>query len=348
MRIVNFVPFSIGYILDAGSNKSDLSSSRVGIKLPMGVKVPHRHRDLARNAGSAEKWRGDDDFILKQSVERYGCNWHIACQALTWNSGDVNLRLSTVRSARQCLERWKVVNQQDHNSIDCNKHDQCNSQDTSGTMNHMNEQNDISTSLKVIVDPLEITKQNIKLQKENNVRNRFRRLKKANSKRHIIPLTVPGYNSSSPNQAIQTHPSHPSHLQSVKKAVTLAAGASGSPHTKLEMWPLQFLDVAENQRQSAKKRHHSSSGKSSQHVPTHHQHATSHAHGMRQSTASNRQNPLSQQQAARNQSVVSSRSSVPRGQENSQQIPASQPPTSSTYGHNVHPNTAPRMGTNHR
>lgn len=119
-----------------------------------------------------------------------------------------------------------------------------------------------------------------------------------------------------------------------------------------------ILDVPENQRQSVLKRYHNSSGKSpQQHVPTHHQHITSHTHGMRLSTASSHQNPLSQQQAARsaalgntarNQSVVSSRPSVARGQENTQQMPPSQPPASSTYEHSVHPNTAPRMGTNHR
>ena len=82
----------------------------------------------------------------------------------------------------------------------------CKLQDTSGKLYN------ISTSLRVIVDPSEITNQNGRLQKEKNVGNRFRRLKKATSKRHIIPLTVPGYNSNSTNQAIQTHPSHLSHL----------------------------------------------------------------------------------------------------------------------------------------
>ena len=100
----------------------------------MGVKLPHRHREHARNSESAEKWRGDDDLILKKSVERYGFKWPIACQALTWNSGDVNLGLSTVCSARECLERWKVINQQDHNDVNSEKHDECKSQDISGKL----------------------------------------------------------------------------------------------------------------------------------------------------------------------------------------------------------------------
>ena len=55
VRIVNFVPFSTGFILETGSNKTDPFASYVGIKLPMGVKVPHRHREHARNLESAEK-----------------------------------------------------------------------------------------------------------------------------------------------------------------------------------------------------------------------------------------------------------------------------------------------------
>ncbi len=339
IKITNFVPFSNGFLFEPETNNHERFSSRVGIKLPMGVKVPHRHRDFERSLLVDEKWTDEQDIILKKSVARYGCNWNIACQALTWNSGDVCLKLHSIRSARQCLNRWKDLTQQQDR--DCLHNQQQKFGMLQGNIPEKLNFPVMSGSLQVVVEPTSIVDHKKEIETPAiDIKARSRRLKKASSKRHIVPLTVPGYRSDSDNTntQIQTLPSHVSHLQAVQDAVM----AAGSNSAKLEMWPLQFLDVAENRRQNSLKRHQNSSMKSPQtHAPNNHQHASQ--HGIHQSSSSSIPNTM-QQQATQppTHGAVPPRPNVSRGQD-----PA-HTPVKPTYGHSMHPNSAPRARPNHR
>lgn len=314
-KILNFIPFSAGSIVDL-DRIHESALARVGIKLPMGVKVPYRH--FGRAIEMDEKWVDSEDALLKTSVARYGFNWTMCSQTLTWRSGDVMIGRNQVRSSRQCVGRWRGYNQQD------------TGQDV---VDEREKLSDVSNSLHVLFGPNETLNQSnpqVSIRK-----NRFERLKKAASKIHLIPLTVPGSDASNGNQSIQTHPSHPSHLQSVKTAAAKAAGSSGIP-AKLEMWPLQFLDVAENRRQNALNRNQSSV-KSPQHASSQHKqrqmqqnNAPSHKHSMPQQRP-NGSTPLSPRNSA----------AITRGQDNTQ--------TQTKYGHQM-PNPAPsqNMGGSHR
>jgi hypothetical protein len=364
--IVNFVPFSVGVVPKTIRNKPYSQAPSVGIKLPMGVKVPHRNRDFTRPLSTDEKWLKIDDSNLKALVDKFGCNWHVACQALTWNCGDVCLGLNAVRSARQCQERWKTLKDQNQNDSNSDKMFDKSQSEQRTKSDDSTEMSELANGVSVIVEPRTLGSQCMKGNSLHNgphhIKNRFRRLKKAASKRRIIPLTVMGYNNGGSNPPIQTHPSHLSHLQSVKNAVNEAASSSGlPPPSKLEMWPLQFLDVAEKQRQNVTKRHHSNGAQQpppQQHV-SNHPHPSQHVHGMRQSTVPNHQNPNPQQQTARSAALSTtartpplpvSHTNVARNQEAVQSMPPSnqQHPGPSTYGHPMHSNPASRMGPNRR
>ncbi len=76
-------------------------------------------------------------------------------------------------------------------------------------------------------------------------RRPFSAIASARSRRQVFPISIPGIDAGG-SQAGHPVPSHPSHMQSVQMSVA-AQWASG----RTEMWPLQILDLADKQRNSA-------------------------------------------------------------------------------------------------
>ena len=306
-NIVNFVPFSIGFLTEKERKKAGTVGSRIGIKLPMGVKVTNRFREFSRVPDT--DWNNDDDSLLNSIVSKFGSNWHVACQVLSSNSGDVKVGLEKNRSARQCYERWKSINPQSHLIQDDKSFGQI---DQKG--NEVVKKMDLTNIGNIIVD-FSVDKNQIEpLRNQKSVKSRFQRLNKATSKQHIIPLIVPGYNSSNSNQSIHSHPSHPSHIQSVRDAVS---EATGSHDVKLEMWPIQFLDIAEIRRKNLHQRS-SGSSRSPQKHPPYHQHSKSQQVHRQPSGSNHQQPPVPQHAPGRNQSSVQTHPNGSRVQENTQ------------------------------
>lgn len=350
MNQSNFAPFSSGFIPEDESEKSDLFvSSYTGINLPMGVKVPRRHKGFSVLLSNNDSWIERDGRRLDECVQRFGRNWHLASQILSCSSFDSNVKLSGVRSARQCNEKWDLSMKQSK---------RVSSDVFSGEADPMQENNKInvaqdedssgSSQLSSIVMRNELKVGFKTASQKPPMKDQLGRLKTARLKRQIVPLTVPGGGS---NTAIQTHSSH---LQSVQNAVNMASSTSGLPPAKLEMWPLQFLDVAEKQRQNIAKRN-GSEGQSHQQSVLGTSHPSQHMHGIRQPIAPpTHQNPIVQQRSighssVRNAAITSPHASVPRSQEAMQPLAPStaQHPSSSGYVHPMHPTTN-RMGTNRR
>ena len=87
-------------------------------------------------------------------------------------------------------------------------------------------------------------------------------LKKAALKKQRYPVIVPGHTGAVTDTAtaLPTVPSHPSHSQSVESAVASAFGGGGAgagnsatvAAARREMWPLQYLDLADKRRAAAR------------------------------------------------------------------------------------------------
>ena len=112
---VDFGPFAGGY-LSSPSGMTGVSPprSRLGVSLPMGVKVPQAPREQPQPA-----WTGEDDQLLQDCAVRFGMNWMLVARALSGfeafivtykiaNATGQGVRAQS-RSARQCRDRWQTL-----------------------------------------------------------------------------------------------------------------------------------------------------------------------------------------------------------------------------------------------
>jgi len=122
---VDFGPFHVGYLSPPGGMTGiSPPRTRVGISLPMGVKVPQHNREQHQQSSAStypEPWTDQEDRKLKNCVTRFGFNWHMASRAVTGvldgdlprsipNQTMTGKSVSPVfRSARQCRERWQLL-----------------------------------------------------------------------------------------------------------------------------------------------------------------------------------------------------------------------------------------------
>jgi hypothetical protein len=112
---VDFGPFDSGY-LSAPSGMTGISTprSRLGVSLPMGVKVPQALREQPQPVCGPQ-----DDQLLQDFAVSFRMNWMLVARALSGVEGVIisdkvgaeegrNIR-SIPRSARQCRDRWQVL-----------------------------------------------------------------------------------------------------------------------------------------------------------------------------------------------------------------------------------------------
>lgn len=255
---VDFGPFSVSVFPDSTVKDKGLpSSTRFGIRLPMGVKVP-KSIDIYRE--NKDLWSKSDDDRLKMYAKSFGFNWHTVSQALTRKSSysacvDAATIKNQIRSAKQCKDRWKSFHV---NGGDMNEEE-------------IQEKGNVAMDLeksfdqrKIVVDPLVLAEAKkmghvSSVDGPSQTLSRIRRLKKASIKKQDIKLTIPGYTGGPHMPALQIVPSHPSHSQSVQAAIANSAGPSGIVPPRAEMWPLQFLDLTEKQNQQVRQNNASQS-----------------------------------------------------------------------------------------
>lgn len=111
---VDFGPFGTGFMASpSGMNGVSTPRSRVGISLPMGVKVIKPAREQKPTT-----WTSTDDKLLQCAVKKFGENWLFVASALGGFEGVVvnatgtsvdRVVPSTGRSARQCRDRWHAL-----------------------------------------------------------------------------------------------------------------------------------------------------------------------------------------------------------------------------------------------
>jgi len=371
---VDFGPFSSGYVPQSNKNASlVLSPPRDGINLPMGVKVPRIGKeDHNKTFCSGDKWSSQEDERLKKFSAEFGLNFRITCRVLSWNYGfklnaletsfDAETIRNNMRSARQCRERWYAI--EPHQSSFTNK-DICTLTQSSRDQLESKELEFVNKS--TIIHPHFSSFVNIEIEKQPSIRTemtkRTVRLKRGAEKRQKIPFTIPTYSSANSTSKLSVIQSHPSHSQSVKTAVTSLAGSNLVPH-RAEMWPLQFLDLAEKQQKHTHAVHEKDSNtkqssgssltqKTQKQGLHHHQRSSGNFPPSNSMHSSNHQKELVKQ-AARAVALSShsrSGTNATKNQTSPQPISIvsssqhqSVPQGSTTYGQNMHPGLSSGMG----
>ena len=116
-RCVDFGTFEVGYLASpSGMTGISTPRFRVGVSLPMGVKVmqPTREQKILSS------WNLRDDKILQDSAKKFGMNWLLVASAMSGFehvvtneslTGIERLVPSIPKSARQCRDRWQALAQ---------------------------------------------------------------------------------------------------------------------------------------------------------------------------------------------------------------------------------------------
>eukprot|EP00980_Cylindrotheca_fusiformis_P027865 scaffold22560_cov135-Cylindrotheca_fusiformis.AAC.76 len=111
---VDFGPFG-GYIAGrSGMAGISIPRSRLGVSLPMGVKVPQSSKDRNR-----VRWTTTTDNLLRKSVLKFGMNWMLVSRTIN-GVDSVDLEESQhiemnqgckpfLMTARQCRDRWQEL-----------------------------------------------------------------------------------------------------------------------------------------------------------------------------------------------------------------------------------------------
>lgn len=250
---VDFGPFQSGFVSSTtGATVGAPQRSRVGVSLPMGVKIPPSGKDQL-----PLPWTQDEDRRLHEAAVRTGMNWILTAAELSGfkditiaaKSESRNYHLS--RSARTCRDRWQRLAR--NNPAMVVKVRQ--SERYWSSFNQFPE-NDGDSGTCVPVqgdDNTTLLARSTKRNKEpvSSKSRTFHAVLTAKTRRQTaLPLQIPGV---APGAQPTTSPPHQSHEQAIKTSV--AASWTG---VRTDMWPLHLLDAAD--RADAAARHSTRTG----------------------------------------------------------------------------------------
>jgi hypothetical protein len=108
---VDFGPFQSGFLASpSGMTALSPPRARIGVTLPMGVKVPQSLKDMHQVS-----WSQSDDDKLQRCAVRFGLNWILASRVLSGFQDIVIFsqrdqgRPPFPRAARSCRDRWQTL-----------------------------------------------------------------------------------------------------------------------------------------------------------------------------------------------------------------------------------------------
>jgi hypothetical protein len=108
---VDFGPFQSGFLASpSGMTALSPPRARIGVTLPMGVKVPQSLKDMHQVS-----WSQSDDDKLQRCAVRFGLNWILASRVLSGFQDIVifsqrdQARPPFPRAARSCRDRWQTL-----------------------------------------------------------------------------------------------------------------------------------------------------------------------------------------------------------------------------------------------
>ena len=271
---VDFGPFQSGFLSGpSGTTSVAPPRTRVGVSLPMGVKISSSHiKDH-----SMHEWSAQEDEQLQQSLLKFGMNWILVARSM---QGFQEFQLVSGPggehgASRICRERWHTLVRKDTTTAkEMRKHEQENRsifiqkspiyseseegcERSSGYLFGMADEEPKTgeemlreSSLNVALLPATVTKalpkddsaDTVDANKAKTQRRSFTAFRQAKEKLASVPLNIPGVKS---GEAPTIVASHTSHMESVQAAV-----AASSLKIRSEMWPLQLL-AAKRQREQA-------------------------------------------------------------------------------------------------
>jgi len=269
---VDFGPFQCGFLSSpTGMTAIVPPRPRIGVSLPMGVKVPSPMKELH------VPWTDQEEKFLQDCVLRFGTNWMLASRVLsgvqdveTVSRQSPGIR-PVARAGRSCREHWHVMARKEPNlarelrqaerlqrekaSQHFGKQDYSSERRVQFKRNTRFEGDECDFDTSTAVDffvPLSVPPEDSKMTDANEILNEaspvprkrrsFSAIAAARTKKVQLSRSIPGVQSGSPPTI---SPSHPSHMQAVQKSAT--AKWSGG---RTDMWPIQFLDAADRHRNS--------------------------------------------------------------------------------------------------
>jgi len=105
----DFGPFNVGFLSSTtGMTAAALPRARIGVSLPMGVKVTALNSDQ-----TLPSWNDDYDSQLINSLKKYGYNWHAVARSVRGMPIFPNPKSTALGTARLCRERWQQISRND-------------------------------------------------------------------------------------------------------------------------------------------------------------------------------------------------------------------------------------------
>lgn len=241
---VDFGPFQSGFFSSIGGETvGSPQRPRVGVSLPMGVKIAPSSKDQL-----PLPWTQDDDRRLHEAAVRTGMNWILTAAELSGfkditvaaKSESRHYHLS--RSARTCRDRWqRLARTNPAMIVKVRQSDRC--------MNNVSDfpESDTDTGRRLespnctSTDGRNLLLSSRKRNKEPPITKRrtFHAVRTAKVRHQPPPPTqIPGV---TPGAQPTTSTPHQSHDQAIRTSV--AASWTGG---RIDMWPLHLLDAADS------------------------------------------------------------------------------------------------------
>jgi len=283
---VDFGPFHCGFLSSpTGMTVVAPPRPRVGVSLPMGVKITHAEKDLG-----SQGWSSSDDQKLQDSAVRFGMNWIVAarvlsgCQDLLVYSQPESSRFLPQRAARGCRDRWQrlarsnpsmvmKVRQSDRFTFSADKVPKGGDpgRRVSSSREHDTQSDDNSKKEATILllpptdhdgvparnESEKIADSSVPPDTTGSAADDDEKMETASPPRR---RSFAAFKSAKTKRKIPPSipgvasgsvpvvaPSHPSHEQSVQASVAASRPNGGAT----DMWPLQLLDIADRQRAAA-------------------------------------------------------------------------------------------------
>jgi hypothetical protein len=287
---VDFGPFQSGFLASpSGMTALTPPRARVGVTLPMGVKIPQSLKDMHQVS-----WSESDDEKLQRCAVRFGLNWILASRVLSGFQDIVIFsqrdqgRPPFPRAARSCRDRWQTLaRRQPSLAKEVRQSERAHLESSVFTTSQILQQNDVGQIVSLLdPDPgreglaaTEGTKPHassisIAFLPPSGIETPKEKPKEGNgkddnasndSKPAALPETKPkrsfaAFMSASTKKQVTpmtipgvvsgTPPTVvPSHPSHMQSVQSSAAASWSSGRT--EMWPLQLLDAADKQRTAA-------------------------------------------------------------------------------------------------
>ena len=251
---VDFGPFRCGYISSSDNSIGPLKP-RVGISLPMGVKI-----SLISKEQTLVSWDDWSDNILRQTVQRFGENWILVAkvvsgfQGLSYCAQAESKLYRSQRSLRSCRERWLHL-ASDIPALSQTTNDEVNNTAEGGDSGRRlalpnnefvtHDHGEAVTFLVPLVrDDVSIIAHDAKPTLPDNAALKERKPRRTFK---AFQLGLVKQQATSPSPPVATAvipPCHPSHEVAVQISISAANG-------RTDMWPLQILDGADRHRAAA-------------------------------------------------------------------------------------------------